>query len=173
MSPLPCAELHDLLPGILPQLGADNMNALRKLAEENYGQGAAGAFGRGPPGGVATIEEEDEDDGEEPRPDLSYPQHSICVHLFSVCGYLADWLDSCCKAIEGWYMIHEESLSHANQAIDHAFTRHSHIFSVLRRRNWTLQSSIVHTVYIIAALLHMEGDDCPLRCRCAGSGGEL
>ncbi len=55
------AELHDLLPSILPQLGADNMNTLRKLAEEGYGAGGAG-FGRGPPGGVGTIEEEDEED---------------------------------------------------------------------------------------------------------------
>ncbi len=62
------AELHDLLPSILPQLGADNMNTLRKLAEEGYG--GAGGFGRGPPGGVGTIEEEDEedDDGALTRP---------------------------------------------------------------------------------------------------------
>ena len=56
------AELHDLLPSILPQLGADNMNTLRKLAEEGYGPGAGAGFGRGPPGGVGTIEEEDEED---------------------------------------------------------------------------------------------------------------
>lgn len=67
------AELHDLLPNILPQLGADNMATLRKLAEEGYG-GAGGAGGGAPGGfggpggggarpGVATIEEEDEDDG--------------------------------------------------------------------------------------------------------------
>lgn len=56
------AELHDLLPSILPQLGADNMNTLRKLAEEGYGAGGAGGFGRGMPGGVGTIEEEDEED---------------------------------------------------------------------------------------------------------------
>lgn len=55
-------ELHDLLPSILPQLGADNMNTLRKLAEEGYGAGGAGGFGRGPTGGVGTIEEEDEED---------------------------------------------------------------------------------------------------------------
>ena len=64
------AELHDLLPSILPQLGADNMATLRKLAEEGYTPGAGGApggFGGMPGGGarpgVATIEEEDEDDG--------------------------------------------------------------------------------------------------------------
>ncbi len=54
------AELHELLPSILPQLGADNMDQLRKLAQ-NFPQ--AGGMGRGPPGGVGTIEEEDEDDG--------------------------------------------------------------------------------------------------------------
>lgn len=55
-----CAELHELLPSILPQLGADNMDQLRKLAQ-NFPQ--AGGMARGPPGGVGTIEEEDEDDG--------------------------------------------------------------------------------------------------------------
>ncbi|EIE24475.1 transcription factor [Coccomyxa subellipsoidea C-169] len=60
-------KLHDLLPSILPQLGADNMNTLRKLAEEGYG--GAGGFGRGPPGGVGTIEEEDEEDDDD-VPDL-------------------------------------------------------------------------------------------------------
>ncbi|CAK0787404.1 hypothetical protein CVIRNUC_010624 [Coccomyxa viridis] len=52
-------KLHELLPSILPQLGADNMDQLRKLAQ-NFPQ--AGGMGRGPPGGVGTIEEEDEDD---------------------------------------------------------------------------------------------------------------
>ncbi|KAK9909651.1 hypothetical protein WJX75_005606 [Coccomyxa subellipsoidea] len=62
-------KLHDLLPSILPQLGADNMNTLRKLAEEGYGPGAGAGFGRGPPGGVGTIEEEDEEDDDD-VPDL-------------------------------------------------------------------------------------------------------
>ena len=57
---MPGAELHELLPSILPQLGADNMDQLRKLAQ-NFPQ--AGGMARGPPGGVGTIEEEDEDDG--------------------------------------------------------------------------------------------------------------
>ena len=48
------------MPSILPQLGADNMDQLRKLAQ-NFPQ--AGGMARGPPGGVGTIEEEDEDDG--------------------------------------------------------------------------------------------------------------
>ena len=61
-----CAELHELLPSILPQLGADNMDQLRKLAQNFPG---AGAMGRGgPPGGVGTIEEEDEGDGAPPSP---------------------------------------------------------------------------------------------------------
>ncbi len=62
-----CAELHELLPSILPQLGADNMDQLRKLAQNFPGAGAAMGRG-GPPGGVGTIEEEDEGDGAPPAP---------------------------------------------------------------------------------------------------------
>ncbi|CAL5222390.1 g4747 [Coccomyxa viridis] len=54
-------KLHELLPSILPQLGADNMDQLRKLAQNFPGAGAAMGRG-GPPGGVGTIEEEDEGD---------------------------------------------------------------------------------------------------------------
>jgi hypothetical protein len=90
-----CAELHDLLPGILPQLGADNMNALRKLAEEGYGAGAGG-FGRGGPGGgVTTIEEEDEDDGAQPQRPLLM---STCVAAFSetaLAHRVVAWLPPC------------------------------------------------------------------------------
>ena len=72
-----CAELHELLPSILPQLGADNMDQLRKLAQNFPG---AGAMGRGgPPGGVGTIEEEDEGDGATPPPQpapITCPQTS-------------------------------------------------------------------------------------------------
>ena len=75
---LRCAELHELLPSILPQLGADNMDQLRKLAQNFPG---AGAMGRGgPPGGVGTIEEEDEGDGAPP----SLTHHS--VHCTIACG---------------------------------------------------------------------------------------
>ena len=37
-----CAELHELLPSILPQLGADNMDQLRKLAQNFPGAGRHG-----------------------------------------------------------------------------------------------------------------------------------
>ncbi len=59
------AELHELLPSILPQLGPDNMDQLRKLASQFPGAGAGMRPG-GTPGGVGTIEEEDEDDGAGP-----------------------------------------------------------------------------------------------------------
>jgi nascent polypeptide-associated complex subunit beta len=57
-------ELTELVPGILPQLGADAMANLRKIAESyQVQQGSAGSLG---PGGVAAAEADDDDDDDVP-----------------------------------------------------------------------------------------------------------
>ena len=45
-----CAELHDLLPSILAQLGATNIDQLRKFAQNLPQAGAT--VGGGPPGSM-------------------------------------------------------------------------------------------------------------------------
>jgi len=51
-------KLQDILPGIINQLGPDNLDYLRKLAEQYHqGPGAAGEAAGGP-----TLVQEDDDD---------------------------------------------------------------------------------------------------------------
>lgn len=54
-------ELQDILPGIFNQLGADNLDNLRKLAEQLQKQGTAGE------GAAAGAAKEEEDDDEVPE----------------------------------------------------------------------------------------------------------
>ncbi|KAK8667712.1 hypothetical protein V6N13_007860 [Hibiscus sabdariffa] len=52
----PISELQDILPGIINQLGPDNLDNLRKLAEQFQKQAAATDTG------AATTQEEDDDE---------------------------------------------------------------------------------------------------------------
>ena len=47
-----------MMPGILSQMGADNLQSLRRLAEQMPNEG------RGPGGPALTAAEDDDDDGE-------------------------------------------------------------------------------------------------------------
>ncbi|XP_059642987.1 basic transcription factor 3-like [Cornus florida] len=51
-------KLQDILPGIINQLGPDNLDNLRKLAEQFQKQAPGAGAGAGP----ATIQEEDDDE---------------------------------------------------------------------------------------------------------------
>ena len=51
-----CAELHDLMPGILNQMGADNLQSLKRLAQQ-FPEGGGGG-----PSGMGLMEEDDDDD---------------------------------------------------------------------------------------------------------------
>lgn len=71
------AELQDMLPGILPQMGQENIGNLRRMAQESgYGApgGGMGAIGGGGMGGLAgagagagmgahVVDDDDDDDG--------------------------------------------------------------------------------------------------------------
>lgn len=54
-------KLQDILPQIIHQLGPDNLENLKKLAEQFQKQ-TPGAAGAGEAGGSATAQEEDDDD---------------------------------------------------------------------------------------------------------------
>lgn len=65
-SVLGCAELQDLLPGIINQLGPDNLANLKKLASQYQGQ-AGGA------------DAQDDDDDDDDVPDLVEGERPCCA----------------------------------------------------------------------------------------------
>lgn len=80
------AELHDLMPGILNQMGADNINNLRRLAQQIPGEGGVPR---------TQIDEDDEDDDDGMFSDACLAHIVMSVHiglklevpkLFSVCA---------------------------------------------------------------------------------------
>ncbi|KAK9795230.1 hypothetical protein WJX73_007479 [Symbiochloris irregularis] len=66
--PSSAKKLHDLMPGILPQMGADNLNNLRRLAQQ-MPEGAMGGAGLGGNNATGIVEDAD-DDNDDDVPDL-------------------------------------------------------------------------------------------------------